>query len=188
MVSGRSVTGILHFLNKTPIDWFSKLQATVETATHGSEFVAARTCTDQVVNLRNTLRYLGVPVVEKSMMFGDNKSVVNSSSIPHAKLHKRHNALSYHRTREAVASGMLQFECVRSKKNPADILSKHWDYASIRDQLRPILFWEGDTAQIEAYDAWKRKDVAAKEAAEKAREAKAGKPLPLKGEGSEKRG
>ena len=83
---------------------------------------------------------------------------------------------------------MLQFEYIRSEKNPADILSKHWDYASIRDQLRPILFWEGDTAKIEAHDAWKRKDVAAKEAAEKAREAKAGKPLPLKGEGSEKRG
>ena len=33
MISGRSVTGILHFLNKTPIDWFSKLQSTVETAT-----------------------------------------------------------------------------------------------------------------------------------------------------------
>ena len=37
LVSGKSVTGILHFFNKTPIDWFSKLQSTVETATFGSE-------------------------------------------------------------------------------------------------------------------------------------------------------
>jgi len=49
MTTRKSVTGILHLLNKTPIDWYSKKQPTVETATFGSEFVAARTCgwTDQ---------------------------------------------------------------------------------------------------------------------------------------------
>ena len=36
IVTGRSVTGILHVINKTPIDWYSKKQATVETATYGS--------------------------------------------------------------------------------------------------------------------------------------------------------
>ena len=60
LVNGRSVTGILHLFNKTPIDWFSKLQSTVETATYGSEYVAARTCVEQIIDLRTTLRYLGV--------------------------------------------------------------------------------------------------------------------------------
>ena len=40
-VTGRSVTGVLHFLNKTPTEWFAKKQATVETATYGSEFMVA---------------------------------------------------------------------------------------------------------------------------------------------------
>ncbi len=61
-VTGRSVTGILHFINATPIDWFSKRQSTVETATYGSEFVAARTCVEQVIDLRNTLRHLKVQI------------------------------------------------------------------------------------------------------------------------------
>ena len=169
IISGRSVTGIMHFLNKTPIDWFSKLQATVETATYGSEFVAARTCTEQVIDIRNTLRYLGVPVDEVSYMFGDNESVVNSASIPHSKLHKRHNALSYHRTREAIAARFLRFFFIRSERNCADILSKHWDYSSVWDTLRPIMFWEGDTALIEAWDAWKKKDTEEKEQLEKKR-------------------
>ena len=86
--TGRSVTGILHMLNATPIDWYSKKQATVETATYGSVFVAAQVCVEQIIDLRNTLRYLGVPIQEQSYMFGDNKSVVNSLLIPHAKLHK----------------------------------------------------------------------------------------------------
>ena len=43
-LTGRSVTGILSLLNQTPIDWYSKKQATVETATYGSEFIATRVC------------------------------------------------------------------------------------------------------------------------------------------------
>ena len=160
LISGRSVTGIIHFLNQTPIDWYSKLQSTVETATYGSEFVAARTCTEQIIDLRNTLRYLGVPLAGPSMMFGDNESVVNSSSIPHSKLHKRHNALAYHRTREAIAAGILRFVFIRSEENPADILSKHWDYASVWNQLRPVLFWTNDTADI-AHLSGPRKTTAA---------------------------
>lgn len=39
----RSVTACLHFVNGTPIDWYTKKQATVETATYGSAFFAART-------------------------------------------------------------------------------------------------------------------------------------------------
>jgi hypothetical protein len=37
----KSVPGILHLINKTPLDWHSKKQATVETATYGSELIAA---------------------------------------------------------------------------------------------------------------------------------------------------
>jgi hypothetical protein len=51
LVTGRSCTGIIPLLNKTPIDWFSKRQNTVESATYGSEFVAARTAVDQIIEL-----------------------------------------------------------------------------------------------------------------------------------------
>ena len=149
LITGRSVTGILHLVNKTPIDWYSKKQATVETATYGSEFVASRTCVEQVIDLRNTLRYLGVPIREKSYMFGDNQSVVNSSTQVHAKLHKRHTMLSFHRVREAIASGFIAFHFIPGQTNPADILSKHWGYSQVWTQLKSILFWRGDTADIE---------------------------------------
>jgi hypothetical protein len=139
MVTGRSVTGILHLLNKFPVDWFSRKQATVETATYGSEFVAARTATDQIMDLRLTLQYLGVPLYKRSYMFGDNEAVVDSSSFPHSKLHKRHQALSFHRVREAVASGMLRFIHIDGPSNPADILSKHWGYQQVKNLLKYLL-------------------------------------------------
>ena len=106
MVTGRSVSGVLHLISQTLIDWYAKKQAAVKTATYGLEFIAARICVEQIVGFRVTLRYLGVPV-RVSYMFRDNESVVGSCSIPHAKLHKRHNALSFHRVRETVASGFI---------------------------------------------------------------------------------
>jgi len=96
-VTGRSVTAVLHLINKTPFDWYTKRQSTVESSTYGSEFSAARTAVDQIVENRTTLRYLGVPIRERTYLFGDNQSVVTSSTIPHSLLAKRHNALSYHR-------------------------------------------------------------------------------------------
>ena len=66
LATGKSLTGCLHLVDKTPIDWYSKKQATVETATYGSEFVAAKTATEQIMDIRQTLRYLGAPIVAKS--------------------------------------------------------------------------------------------------------------------------
>ena len=139
----------LHFFNATPGEWYSKKMATVETATYGAEFVAARTCVEQIIDLQNTFRYLGVPVMETSYMFGDNESVVKSSTHLHAKLHKRHNILSFHRVREAIASKFVSFQFINGKDNPADILSKHWSHGTIYNLLKPVLFWKGDTLQIE---------------------------------------
>ena len=146
IITGRSVTGILHLCNQTLVDWYSKRQATVETATFGSEFTAARIAVDQIIDLRTTLRYLGVPVQKKSFMFGDNQAVVQNSSIPHSSLNKRHNALAYHRVREMIAAKILGYYWIDGKSNPADIVSKHWSYPQVWHLLKPVLFYSGDTS------------------------------------------
>ena len=51
----KSLTGCLHFFNKTHVNWYFKKQATVETATNGSEFVAAKTATEQIMDMRADL-------------------------------------------------------------------------------------------------------------------------------------
>ena len=51
MVMGRFCTGILEFLNQTPIDWFSKRQNQVEMATYGSEFMVARQAMERIIDL-----------------------------------------------------------------------------------------------------------------------------------------
>jgi hypothetical protein len=45
----------------------------VETATSESEFVGARICVEEGIDVHNISQFLGVLIREKSYMFGDNK-------------------------------------------------------------------------------------------------------------------
>jgi hypothetical protein len=148
MVTGRALTAVLHLINQTPFDWYCKKQATVETATFGSEFNAARAAVDQILDIRLTLRYLGIPINGRTMMFGDNQSVVTNSILPHSALNRRHLALAYHKVREAVASNMLNFYHIDGTTNPADIMSKIWGFQQVWPQLKALLFWRGETMEI----------------------------------------
>jgi hypothetical protein len=123
---GRSVTGILCLVNKTPIVWYTNKQATVETATFESEFVDARICIEQIIHPRNPLRFLGVSMREKSCMFDDNKSVINSTMQLNAKLHMYPFMLAFHHVRETIAEEIQDFYFLPEDDNPAIILSIHW--------------------------------------------------------------
>ena len=86
----------------------------METATYGSEFVVAKTATEQIMDIRQTLRYLGAPITTKSFLFGDNRSVVTSAALPHSTLTKRHNILAFHRVKEAIAAKLMAFYWIQS--------------------------------------------------------------------------
>jgi hypothetical protein len=70
-------------------------------------------------------------------MFGDNKSVLDSSMQLNVKLHKRNIMLSFHHGRETIASVILGFYFLPGDDNPADISSKHWGYTQIKDFVVP---------------------------------------------------
>jgi hypothetical protein len=61
-ITQRSQTGILIYLNKAPIVWYSKAQKMVETSTFGSELVALQVATELIKSLRYKLHMLGVPI------------------------------------------------------------------------------------------------------------------------------
>ena len=128
------------FLNNTLISWYSKRQSTVETSTYGSELVAARITTELIMTVRYQLRMLGVPLDGPAMMYGDNNSVVLSTSTPSSVLKNKHNTIAYHRVREALAAGILVFSHIRSEENLADILTKPLGNQKFYELVKPILF------------------------------------------------
>mgnify|MGYP005847236111 CR=1 FL=1 len=143
--TGKSCTGILHLINQTPLSWYSKRQGQVETATYGSEFVAARIAVEQIIDLRYSVRMLGAPIDGPSWLFGDNQSVITSSTIPHSTLSRRWNALSYHRVRDAVSRGFIRFHFLPSRQNPSDILTKALDHDTTWPHVETLLFRKGET-------------------------------------------
>ena len=143
LATGISLTGCLHFVNKTPVDWYSKMQATVETASYGSEFVATKTATEQIMDIRQTLRYLGAPIGAKSFLFGDNRS-----TLPHSTLTKRHNILAFHRVREAIAAKLMDFYWIQSAYNLRDMLSKHSDCPTVYPMILKLLITWGNITLI----------------------------------------
>ena len=149
LLTRRSVTGILVFLNKTPIKWFSKMQKTVETSTYGSKLVAARIATKFAIEYRYALRILGVEIDGPTQMFGDNNSVILNTTIPSSQLKKKHNAIAYHRVREAIAGGIIQFYHIPSVSNFSDNLIKPLSTTVFHRLVKPLLFrnaWEESTS------------------------------------------
>ena len=124
VVTRRSQTGFIIFVNKAPIIWYSKKQNTVESSTFGSEFVAARAALESVEALRYKLRMFGIPLDGPANMLCDNQSVVVNSQKPHSTLHKKHNAICYHRVREAVAARIIRVGKEGTDTNLADLFTK----------------------------------------------------------------
>ena len=124
IITRRSHTGILIFLNMAPIYWFSKRQNTVESSTFSSEFIALKTAAEKIMALRYKLRMLGVPIEGPARVFCDNEAVYKNTSNPASTLKKRHQSVAYHLCREAVAAGIMLIYKEDGETNLSDILTK----------------------------------------------------------------
>ena len=98
--------------------------------------------------LRYTLRYLGVTITSKSYMFGDDRSIVTSATLPHSTLSKKHIILAFHRVREAIAAKIIDFHRIQSEYNLSDMLSKHWEHINIFPMILKLLITSGPIALI----------------------------------------
>ena len=107
-VTRRSQTGLLLFVNRAPIVWYSKRQNTVKTSTFGSEFITMKTAVEQIEGLRYKLCMFRVLLEGPTNIFCKNESVFKNASIPDSTLKKKHTSICYHRSREAVAVRTVQ--------------------------------------------------------------------------------
>jgi hypothetical protein len=96
----------------------------VETSNYGSELVASRVATELILEGRYMLQSLGVALDGPALMLGDNMSVVLNTTAPSSVLKKKHNAIAYHRVREAIAARIMRFAYIKSEENVSDVLKK----------------------------------------------------------------
>ena len=75
-------TGVLIFINKSTIHWYSKIHTTVEAITFGAEFCATKAGVDVVEALRYKIIMFGVPIDGYAKFFCDNEAIYNNTITP----------------------------------------------------------------------------------------------------------
>ena len=92
--------------------------------------------------------YLGAPIGTKSFIFGDNRSVVASATLPHSTLTKSQNILAFPRVGESIAASLMAFYWIQSAYNLSDMLSKHWDHLTVYPMILKLLITRGNITLI----------------------------------------
>lgn len=124
VVTRRSRSGFIVYLNSAPIYWLSKKQTSVETSSFGSEFMAMKHCTEYIKGLRYKLRMMGIPCEGPTYVFGDNQSVLCNTTDPDSTLKKKSNSIAYHFVREGCARDEWRTSYINTKENVADLMTK----------------------------------------------------------------
>jgi hypothetical protein len=139
-VTRRSRTGVLIFLNRAPIIWFSKKQPSIETSSFGSEFSAMKTGTELIEGLRYKLRMMGIPIDGPCHIRADNMSVVRNSSQPESTLKKKSNSIAFHYVRERAAARVISVQNEPTNTNLADMLTKTQPGPKRLELVQRVLF------------------------------------------------
>ena len=122
-ITRKSRSGYLVFCNCALVYWQSKKQGGVETSSFGADdLTAMKQCTEYIRGLKYKLRMMGIAV--DGPAYGDNKSVLANSTVPHSTLKKKSNSISYHFIREGCARDEWRLAYVNTQDNPADLLTK----------------------------------------------------------------
>jgi hypothetical protein len=124
VVTRQSRTGVLIFLNRAPILWFSKKQSTIETSSFGSEFQALKVGMELLLGFRYKIRMMGIPLEGYAHIKVDNMSVVKNTSVPESQLKKKSNSIAYHFVRQQVAADVARISYEPGETNLADMLTK----------------------------------------------------------------
>ena len=83
---------------------------------------------------------MGVPVDGPTSVFCNNELVFKNSTEPESILKKKHNAIAYHRTLEAITGSIIHVAWEYGRFNLADVLTKLMPGPKLWDLVSCILY------------------------------------------------
>jgi hypothetical protein len=118
------VTGLLAYVGGTLVTWMSKRQGAIATSTYTAEMAAMKTAAEEAINIRYMLRSLGVPIHERTALWGDNMGSLISTDNPGSQCTKKHSQVAFHYVRECNAAGIIEIFKVETAHNLSDPFTK----------------------------------------------------------------
>jgi hypothetical protein len=82
----------------------------------------------------------GIPVDGPCNVYCDNNGVVVNTTHPESTVKKKHNAISYHRVREAVAAGTILIAKEDTRSYVAGLLTKSLPGPRLKELCTRVLF------------------------------------------------
>ena len=121
---GRSTTGHVFYLGKSPVTWCSQKQETVAFSLCEAEFMAGTEAARQAIWLHELLEEINGSKCEKVVIRIDNQSAIalTRNHVFHGR--SKHIHTRYHFIRECVEKGKIDVEHVLGTEQKADILTK----------------------------------------------------------------
>ena len=95
-----------------------------------------KTAIEEVEGLHCKLRMMCILIDEPTTVFCDNELVFKSATRSEATLKKKHNTIAHHRTREAVAAGIVRMAWEDYVRHTSTFLSS--------PDMKPYVFVESE--------------------------------------------
>jgi hypothetical protein len=124
LTSRKSTSGVLFFLEKSPVSWQSTKQRVVALSSCEAEYIAAATAACQGVWLAQLLSELKDSEVRVSVLRVDNKSIISLVKNPVHYDRSKHIDVKYHLIREYEQTCQIAVDFIRTKEQLGDILTK----------------------------------------------------------------
>ena len=125
-IDRKSTLGTCQFLGNRLISWFSKKQNSVAQSTTEAEYIAAGSCSAQVLWIKQQMRDYGIDMKQVSIKC-DNTSAINLSKNPIQHSRTKHIEIRHHFLRDHVQKGDIILEYIDTLHQIADIFTKPLD-------------------------------------------------------------
>ena len=110
--------------NSGSISWASKIQNSNATSSAEAEVYACVSAAQELVYLKGILAELNHHVPSRPNLFVDNQACIALSNQTSHHSKTKHFAIKVHYLRDLCERGEVKLECVPTKKQPADKLTK----------------------------------------------------------------
>ena len=136
-VTRKSTSGGCQFLGNCLVSWQSKKQAAVSTSTAEAEYIAAASCTAQLLWLQNQLLDFGIVALKTPLML-DSQAAENIIKNPVSHSTTKHIDIRHHFVRDCYEKGLISLHHVPTTDQLADVLTKALDTATFEGLIARI--------------------------------------------------
>ena len=133
-INRKSTSGGCQLLGHALVSWQSKKQTSVSRSTAEAEYIAAGSCTAQILWLQNQLLDYGIKSMNTPLILDSTAAIsIIKNPVQHTKT--KHIDIRYHFIRDCYEKGMITLQHVPTEDQLADVFTKARDFKTFQSLI-----------------------------------------------------